>query len=68
MATTKKTTPAMRVTFARGQTGVVCAVSAAVDGTGQTLTVGVLHQGKGKDGDRDDEQDNAADDFIDCHG
>ena len=66
MATTKKMTPAMRVTFA--SICVVCAVSAAVDGTGQTLTVGVLHQGKGKDGDRDDEQDNAADDFIDCHG
>ena len=32
------------------------------------MTVGMLHQGEGKDDHRDDEQNDAADDFNDCHG
>ena len=52
----------------RGQASIVRAVGTPVDGAGQPLTMGVLHQSEEHDSGRNDEQDDAADDLNDRHG
>ncbi len=52
----------------RGQTGVVCAAIAAIDRTGQTLTMGVLHEGEENDDQRSDQQDRTANNLDNRHG
>ena len=60
IATTKKITPAMRVTG-------VGALDPAADGAGQALTMGVLQQGQHEDHQGNDQQDNAADNLVNRH-
>ena len=51
----------------RGQTCIVGTAHAAVDGTRQTLTVGVLHEGEENDDQRSHQQNGTANNFDNRH-
>ena len=51
----------------RGQSRIVGTAHAAVDGTGQTLTVGVLHEGEENDDQRGHQQNGTANNFDNRH-
>ena len=51
----------------RGQTCIVGTAHTAVDGTGQALTVGVLHEGEENDDQRSHQQNGTANNFDNRH-